>query len=950
MKHYYFLLLPIFLLLILPSYSQEALGPNPPSLKWRQFDTPAGKFIYPKGLDSLALRVAGLTHAMRLRDTSVIGAGYARKVPTILQPLSTLPAGFSTPAPWRNELFLTPPQNSFLGPVPWLDLLTIHEYRHAQQFHMGNQGFTRIYQVLMGQTGWLLNSLMSKPLWYREGDAVVTETIYSKGGRGRLPSFNMEYRAVRLAGRKYSYEKGNWFSYRDYVPNPYRSGYYMVNKLRRDHGPDIWQRILDDTYRRKGFFYPFSRAMKSLTGYSTPKLYEATMTELDTIFQAQDQALVLREGTTISANSEGTFTQYRFPHYLGSGGLIAEKSAFDEISGFWEIGKGNAEKKVFTRGIYTTDHEGMMVAGDLMTWAESAFDPRWANRDYSVIKTYHLPTGKKRQVTHKSRLFSPAPSYDGQFIAALEIDLQYRYHLVILDATTGEVIRQLPNAPNDFFSQLRWTEDGDHLICITTNTKGNALTKIDAQNGQQEILIDYTDVPLSRPFAKGDTVYYSAGYSGINNIYAINTATQRHFQLTSTRFGAFDPAVSPDGKRLAYSNFTADGYEVKEIALEASNWAVFDTPPPSNITFHHTSLAQEGEDLSQTVAIDSFKSRKFHALTHGLFKLYGWFPLPNYPELGAEFYTRNIMSSLTGTIGGIYNTNEQAFRGYTRFSYAGLYPIIELEGSMGEKQQKTLAFQQGLEEPILFDQALQEKMLSIGARFPFNLTQGSHRAGLEIGGAYQLFELDYLDTLGQKIGTQRFPALEANIGFSRLRATARRHVQPRWGQIVTANYRRSLDDDGSEMLLAAARLYFPGIAKNHSLNVSAAYQQESIIDAYRFVNRFQRARGYAAAPFEDLYRLSGNYELPIAYPDWSMGSVMFLQRIRSNFFFDYAKGTFAKHSETMRSAGVELMMDFRLFRLFQVNGGLQYAYLLDEPDATKRHFFNVIFAQFEFAN
>lgn len=951
MKQHYLhsLLLLIFLLPIL-TFGQEAIGLNPPSLKWRQFDTPAGKFIYPKGLDSLAYRVAGLTHAMRLRDTSIVGEGYTQRVPTILQPLSTLPAGFSTPAPWRNELYLTPPQNSFLGPAPWLDLLTIHEYRHTQQFYKANQGFTRFYQVLMGQTGWLLNSLMGQPLWFREGDAVVTETIYSKGGRGRLPSFNMEYRALRLAGRQFSYEKGNWFSYRDFVPNPYRSGYYMVNKLRREHGPDIWQRILDDTYRRKGFFYPFSRAMKSLTGYSTPKLYEATMAELDSTFEAQDRALLLREGKTITKSPNGTFTSYRFPHYLNNGHLVVEKSAFDAISAFWEVGDDTSEKKIFTRGIYTTDHEGLIVAGDLMAWAESAFDPRWVNRDYSVIKTYNISTGKKRQLTHKSRLFAPAPSYDGEFIAALEIDEQYRYQMVILDATSGEEIRRLPNTYNDFFSQFRWTEDNASLVSIVTNKKGNALVKIDAENGERETLIDFTDVPLSRPFAKGDTVYYSAGYGGINNIFALNTQTKVTFQLTSARFGAFDPAVSADGKRLAYSNYTADGYEVKEVALQADNWVPFNDAPTSILQFHEPSLAQEGEDLTVTLVADSFKSRKFHALTHGLFKLYGWFPLPNYPDLGAEFYTRNIMSSLTGTIGGLYNTNEQALRGYARFTYAGLYPLIDLEGTMGEKQTKTLVFQQGLEDPIVFEQKLQEKMLSAGFRLPFNLTQGTHRSSLELGAAYQLFEIDYLDTLDQALGTQRFPALQASIGFSRLRATARRHVKPRWGQVLAGNYRRSLDDDGAEMLLAVGHLYFPGFSRNHSFNVGGAYQQEAIVDAYRFINQFNRARGYQAAPYEDLYKVSANYELPIAYPDLSLGSVAFIQRIRGNFFYDHAQGTLVGAHQMMRSAGAEILLDFRLFRLFQVNGGLQYAYLLDEEDPNRRHFFNVVVAQFEFAN
>ncbi|HJY22577.1 MAG TPA: hypothetical protein VJ279_06805, partial [Hanamia sp.] len=40
-------------------YSQ-IFGGNPPSLKWKQINTPASRVIFPAGLDSTAMRIANI--------------------------------------------------------------------------------------------------------------------------------------------------------------------------------------------------------------------------------------------------------------------------------------------------------------------------------------------------------------------------------------------------------------------------------------------------------------------------------------------------------------------------------------------------------------------------------------------------------------------------------------------------------------------------------------------------------------------------------------------------------------------------------------------------------------------------------------------------------------------------------------------------------------------------
>lgn len=935
----------ILVLFSTAAVGQEGIGLNPPSLKWSQISTPAGKVIFPKGLDTIAFYAASLMNYQRRHDTSISGQAETKRVPVILQNQSTLPAGFSTPAPWRNEYYLTPPQNMFLGPVRWELAMPVHEYRHAQQFSMANRGFTWVYKTLMGETGWLFNALMTQPLWFREGDAVVGETIYTKGGRGRLPSFHMEYRAMRLAGYDYSYEKAHYLSFRDLVPNPYRIGYYMVTKARRDFRADVWTRTLEHTYNKKGIIYPFSRSFRDITGMTTKQLYEATVSELDLLWKQTDASIQPTPSRALSKSETSKYTSFRYPHCLNDGSVFAMKSGLDLINTFYVI-RSDEEKKLFSPGVYTEDHMTAVVEGDLLVWAESGFHERWTNKDYSIIKTCNLRTGKVSKLTSKTRYFSPAPSPDGRKIIVSETNPNIHYALVLLDAATGDEIRRLPNLQNSFFSHMRW-QDNRYVIAVTVNDKGNTLVRIDTESGAVDMLMEETTTPLSRPYPFGDHVFFSAGNHGINNIFALNTANNKLAQVTRVRFGAFEPVVASDGKSMLYSEYTPDGYRIKEITLDPDQWQPAQLGQHGDIQFHAPLSDQEGTDLGE-LPLTHYPVRKYHALTSGLLNFYGWIPLPNIPEYGLELYTRNLMSTLVGTFGYAYNTNEDRSRYYARLTYAALYPQIELDFSKGMRRSANIL--PGASTEAFFEQEWRETAVSAGLRFPWQLTQGTHHTRLSLGGFYEYHEVTALDSADLTIETGRsnFHCLRGELAFTRLQTQARQHVKPRWGQQLSLDYRRAFDES-PERAVATATLYFPGLFRTHSLNFRAAYKIEAVVDTYRYLDDFVMPRGYKSMPFRHLSVVSANYELPLWYPDLSAGSVMFIQRVRANIFLDVAEGKSNDFVQPMTSTGSELFVDLRLFRLFQATLAFRFNAPF-ESHAAGTTPFQFLITRFELAN
>src|SRR5690606_6914896 len=82
-------------------------------------------------------------------------------------------------------------------------------------------------------------------------------------------------------------------------------------------------------------------------------------------------------------------------------------------------------------------------AKDKIVWDEVRTDGRFKLQSYSVINSFDLNSQNYRQLTHKTRLFSPDLNSDGTKLAAVEINLENKVSLVILDANNGQEILRI---------------------------------------------------------------------------------------------------------------------------------------------------------------------------------------------------------------------------------------------------------------------------------------------------------------------------------------------------------------------------------------------------------------------------------------------------------------------------------------------------------------------------
>ncbi|MCK5209319.1 MAG: hypothetical protein KAQ79_14890, partial [Cyclobacteriaceae bacterium] len=161
--YFSFLILLAFIQVNFHSFAQE-FGGHPPSIKWRQINTDTVRVIYPVGVEKQAQRVANTIHYLSKNSRRSVGEKQ-KKLNVVLQNQTVVSNGYVSLAPFISEFYLNQPQSSHEVGSNWLDLLTIHEYRHALQFVNSRKGITNLAYILSGELGWSYFSSLSIPNW-----------------------------------------------------------------------------------------------------------------------------------------------------------------------------------------------------------------------------------------------------------------------------------------------------------------------------------------------------------------------------------------------------------------------------------------------------------------------------------------------------------------------------------------------------------------------------------------------------------------------------------------------------------------------------------------------------------------------------------------------------------------------------------------------------------------
>jgi len=907
----------VAMLMITSKTFSQIFGGNAPSVKWKQINTPVARIIFPNQLDSTAERIINIINYMNLPMQNTIGKK-SRKISIVLQNHTTVSNAYVALGPFKSEFLTTPLQNSFeLGSLPWPDQLTIHEFRHVQQYNNFNVGMSRILHKIFGDEGQALANNASIPNWFFEGDAVFNETNVSKQGRGSLPFFYNGYRSLWEEGKNYSWMKLRNGSYKDFVPDHYKLGFMLVAYGRQKYGDKFWENVTHDAASFKGLFYPFQTAIKKYSG----KNYVTFRNDAFNFFKEQFN---LRDIPTLKENKKESYRDEEYPCYIGVDSILFIKSSFEQIPEF-VIRANNKEKKIRVRA-YSIDNQFSYKNGKIV-YASYRPNIRWGYSDYSDLHILDITNGNEQTLTNHTKYFSPDISKDGKKIIAVDEKSNLKCYLNLLDAATGRLLKILPNNNDLFYTYPKFYNDNKIISAVRDSSGKMSLAMIDVESGGTNYLVPFSYNVIGSPCIINDTIYFSYSYHKNDELFAYTFLDKKLWLINyqqSDGIGKYQPSVNAG--KIIWSAFTAEGYRLKETSKSK---AVFQEMKPDYLdkntsSFGITTLQNTNANLLYSVPNDTFLISKYSKAYH-LFNFHSIEPNVDEPEYSLNILGENILNTFQSQLSFTYNRSEK----YKKIGFSGTYGALFPFFSAGINytlDRKSLYHTKQI--------SFNELEPYAGFNIPLNLSKSRSFTHLNFGSQYvyneSSFKGDYKDSLG-KIS---YSYNSSFLSFSNQVQKSVQQIFPRFAQTISLSYKTPFSRYKGFQFLANGNLYLPGFLQTHNIILNGAYLKKDTLGQINFSSEFPFSRGYSSVNLYQMYKWGIDYDFPLLYPDAGFANIFYLLRIRGNLFYDYTNASDFyqngnKFNASFCSTGTEIYFDTKWWNEANVSIGIRYSRLLN---------------------
>lgn len=927
----------IILLPLAVSAQYYNTGQEPASLKWKELSSQHFRFIYPESYSNQAVKTAGIFEKSYSLLKNRYGEKELKKFPIIIHNHTIESNGYVAWAPKRMELYPYPGQNSI--PLSHTEQLALHELVHVTQMQGLRLGMSKPLEIILGEQYPGALSIFT-PFWFLEGDAVMSETAFSYSGRGRQPAFEKGLKALLVVNEKsYTYDKMISGSYKDYTPDHYRFGYQMRAYAHTKIDTSLFYNALNLTARRPWLMNPFNLSLRKDAKLTKKSLYEETIGYIQKEWKADDDKLIKSKFDFLTQSSAKEYTNYYSPRIIGIDSVLAIKTSYSKPPAFVLIhSDSNTEEIILKPGIvwpyYFSYSKGVIV------WSEHKPDPRWTNREYSVVLSYNIQKKVLNQLTKKSRLFSPAISNSGKYIVCSESSTEYRNSIVILNSNNGQELERYNTNENELPVNPQWDNKDNKIVFISFSEKGEGIMELNRRSKGIKILIPEGRDDLQSVSIRNDSLFFTSSHSGIDNAY-LRTTDGRLSQISSSRFGSSFLSLNKD--KLVFSDYSTGGERIATLSLSSlENIAIKDKPADllfsSEISSASILIPDECALSDEDYTISSYKKWKH------LFNIHSWMPF--YTDVnnisfdnlsvspGLTLMSQNHLSTLITSLGYEYKDGEHLI--HSSLQWRGWYPAFDLDINYGGTP---VVFQDddGLYYPEEVSPGINA---SVSIFLPLRFRTGNFSQTL-----WPSIRLSYKNTYMFEEEAHQFDygqiQLNNRLYFANLHRMSYRDIWPRWGQIIDIGFNTAPWDKevyGNSFYFKGSA-YTPGLFRNHSLKLQGQYEKQDFKRLIQY-NHISLPRGYNDIISGQISKVSADYTMPLLYPDLNIGFLAYLKRIRTSIYFDYASATENYHvsdktmvheKEVFISYGAELLADFSILRIpFDFSGGCRLSWLPNE--------------------
>jgi WD40-like Beta Propeller Repeat len=511
-------------------------------------------------------------------NVTAVFNSYPDKVPCVLRGRRDDANGLTWSFPSRIDLFVKAPTDSSSGSRTdnWLRLLLTHELTHFVHESMPTGVMHALSSVFGADIGTVGLDLL--PGWAIEGPAVYDETVFTSGGRGRNPLFEVYTKAAAEEQSFFSLAQAGYQSAFSPPGRVYVAGYDLVEWMQDAYGTDTLRKIMT-AYLDFPFLGPW-QAIAKVTGRSADSVFLDMRAALEKKYADATQ---VRGGALITRRVPGNWTRPQ----ATARGLYAYHYGPETFPSIVRLDPATGNETVLVRADLTDDSSFTASADGAEIWLSSMVvdysrpaEPRTAS-DLFVLDR---GSTRVRRVTWNSHLWQPAVSPDRSSVVAVQGAGPYS-RLVTVDPRTGAMRVLFSLSQGNVFSPAL-SPDGTK-VAFVLNRRGMQDLYVadlpalkDASPALADVDTVVTDVngDLARPvlgpdpygeyspsFMDNGRILFSSDRSGSLCLYVADLPTGRVSRVQEDPVGAI--AGVSDGTTLTYASYAGTGYCLKQVPL-----------------------------------------------------------------------------------------------------------------------------------------------------------------------------------------------------------------------------------------------------------------------------------------------------------------------------------------------------------------------------------------------
>lgn len=549
-----------------------------PDEDWRTLETEHFRVTFPAELEALGREAADRAERAYDELEGHFIEPPEGRIDLLLTDHADISNGFAGVTPSnRITIFARPPTEALsLGFADeWLELVITHELAHIIHLDHVVNPIGRLGRAVFGRvpSEWPFFPELGTPRWVIEGIATWYESRLTQAGRARGSFLEMQLRTAALEGRFESIgqaagESPVWPG----GNRPYLYGTMFFDYLLEKYGEDRMSAFVD-AVGGQWIPYRLDAAGRSAFGVSLTEEWKVWQAEVEAGLADFEEEL-RRHGPVSEPEAVTEGARWALYPELSPDGRWLAYARSDGVSDVSvevvELASGETRSLGRTNQLATVswiDSESLLV---------SQLELDGPYRLYKDLYVFDL-TGEQSRLTEGARLNQPSVTADGS-VAVVVREGDGTNEVVTFDIASGETDVVVAARPDVHWAFPRFSPDGRWIAATRFEPDArHDVVVLDATTGDvvQRVTDDRALDLGPRYSPDGRWLLWTSDRTGVFNAYAAPVSADGSVGsavlATNVRTGVAYPTVDPSGEWIYLSGYHVDGWEIERVPFRPAD-------------------------------------------------------------------------------------------------------------------------------------------------------------------------------------------------------------------------------------------------------------------------------------------------------------------------------------------------------------------------------------------